>query len=103
MLVLALPAGCKRTTVAIKTLLDDPAGFDKQTVWVAGTVGNSVGVLGYGVYQINDGTGSLIVVSQEGGAPREGAQVAVEGEFRSAYTVGPHSGAVLIEKQRNVQ
>ena len=83
-----------------QTLLDDPSRFDKQTVRIAGRVGNAVGVMGYGAYTVDDGTGSLMVVTKENGAPREGATVGVEGEFRSAYTVGEHSGAVLLEHQR---
>ena len=93
-------AGCKGGVTSIKTLLDDPGRFDKQTVRVAGTVGSSIGVMGYGAYQVNDGTGTLTVVSQQGGAPRDGAEVGVEGEFRSAFTLGDHTAAVLMESKR---
>jgi len=93
-------AGCKGSVTPINTLLDDPSRFDKQTVRIAGTVGSTVGVMGYGAYQINDGTGTLTVVSQHGGAPREGAQVGVEGEFRSAFTLGDQTAAVLMETKR---
>ena len=99
LVALVLISGCQGT-VAIKTLLDDPSQYDKKTVRIAGTVTNSVGVLGYGAYRIDDGTGTLTVVSKEGGAPREGAKVGVEGEFRAAFTLGTESVAVLIEKQR---
>ena len=78
--------GCKGTT-SIKTLLDDPARFNGTTVRIAGEVQGSVGALGYGAYQISDGTGTLTVVSQGGGAPREGARVGVEGTLRSAFTI----------------
>ena len=87
-------------TTPINTLLDDPGRFDKQTVRVAGTVGTAMGVMGYGAYTVNDGTGTLTVISQHGGAPREGAQVGVEGEFRSAFTLGTETAAVLMEKER---
>ncbi len=98
---LALATGCKggRTT-SIKTLLDDPSAYDKQTVRIAGEVTRSIGMLGYGAYELSDGTGTLPVVSQENGAPREGAQVGVEGEFRSAFTLGTRTAAVLVEKRR---
>jgi hypothetical protein len=56
--------------------------------------------MGYGAYQIDDGTGTLTVVSQQGGAPREGAKVGVEGEFRSAFTLGDKTAAVLMESKR---
>lgn len=84
----------------IETLLDDPSRFDKRTVRIVGTVEQSLGVLGYGTYHVDDGTGQLWVVVQGGGAPRNGAKVGVEGEFRSAFTLGDESGAVLMEKKR---
>jgi hypothetical protein len=98
LLATVMLVSCKSGTVPIKTLLDDPSKYDHKDVRVVGTVGHSVGALGYGGYQIDDGTGSLIVVTRGGGAPRDGAKVGVEGEFRSAYTIGTHSGAVLLEK-----
>jgi hypothetical protein len=87
-------------TTEIKTLLDDPARFDRQTVRIAGTVDGSAGILGYGTYHVDDGTGKLWVVTQSGGAPRNGARVGVEGEFRSAFTLGDRTGAVLMESRR---
>lgn len=85
----------------IKELLDDPSRFDGKTVRIAGEVKESVGALGVGVYQVNDGTGTLTVVSKAGnGTPRVGAKVGVEGEFRSAFTLGSQTVAVLMEQKR---
>jgi hypothetical protein len=95
----ALVLGCKGTT-SIKTLLDDPSRYDGQTVRIAGNVQGSVGILGFGAYQLNDGTGTLPIVTQSGGAPRDGAKVGVEGTFRSAYTIGSQSVAVVVEERR---
>jgi hypothetical protein len=99
-LLLMSLAGCKAGVTPIKTLLDDPGRYDRQTVRIAGTVGSSVGVLGYGAYQVDDGTGTLTVVTKEGGAPREGAKVGAEGEFRAAFTLGTQTAAVLVESRR---
>ena len=95
-------SACKQQagTTPIKTLLDDPSRFDKQTVRIAGTVHEAAAVLGYGTYHLDDGTGQLWVVSEGGGAPRDGAMVGVEGEFRTAFTLGDHTGAVLMEHRR---
>jgi len=87
-------------TTSIKTLLDDPARFDGKTVRIAGEVQQSLGVLTAGAYQVSDGTGSLPIVTETGGAPRVGARVGVEGTFRSAFTFGTTSAAVLLEKRR---
>jgi hypothetical protein len=91
-------AGAK--TVTIKTLLDDPSQFDGDKVQIVGNVEGATGALGLGTYEMNDGTGTLRVVTESGGAPRSGARVGVEGTFRSAFTVGDESLAVLHEKRR---
>jgi len=96
-------AGCKDSGLPltpIKTLLDDPSRFDKQTVRIAGDVTRSLGILGYGAYEVDDGTGKIPVVTQENGAPRTGARVGVEGEFRSAFTMGTTTAAAIVEKGR---
>jgi hypothetical protein len=93
-------SGCAAKTVTIKTLLDDPAQFEGDSVRIVGDVEDAVGALGLGTYQMNDGTGTLRVVSESGGAPRTGAHVGVEGTFRSAFTLGLESLAVLLEKKR---
>lgn len=102
LLGLAAVTGCKapHDMVSIKTLLDDPARFDGQVVRVAGEVGKSLGLLGYGAYQLNDGTGTLNVVTKTGGAPREGAKIGVEGTFRAAFTLKTETVAALVEKKR---
>ncbi len=60
---------CNEKTTSIKNLLADPGKYDGHTVRVAGEVGNSIGALGYGAYELNDGTGTLPVVTEGGGAP----------------------------------
>ena len=102
LLAAGLVAGCKGmgSLTHVKALLDDPARFDHQTVRIAGHVTHALGIMGYGAYQVDDGTGSITVVTQENGAPREGAKVGVEGEFRSAFTLGSQTVAVILEKQR---
>jgi hypothetical protein len=91
---------CNEKTTSIKALLDDPARYDGKTVRIAGEVQGTIGALGFGAYQVKDGTGTLPVVSQGGGAPTRGTKVGVEGTFRAAYTLGTQSAAVLVEKRR---
>ena len=95
-------AGCRSDlkVTTVRTLLDDPSRFDKQTVRVMGTVTKSFGLLGYGAYTLDAGGGSIAIVSKENGAPREGAKVGVEGEFRSAFTLGTETVAVIMEHGR---
>lgn len=101
LLVLAIAlglSGCKGAT-KIKTLMDDPARYDNQLVRVAGTVTTSVGLLGYGAYRLDDGTGTVLVVAKHG-VPREGAKVGVEGTFHSVFTFHDQGGAAIEETNR---
>lgn len=84
----------------IGELMDDPFRFDGQEVTVRGEVQESLGFLGPGIYRLEDDSGSLPVVSEEGGAPRSGADVRVIGTFRAAFTVAGRSLAVLVESRR---
>ncbi len=97
-LVLLLARDCGTTEIG--KLLADPGQYEGKTVRVKGEVKESVGILGLGGYQLDDGTGTLPVVTQTSGAPRTGARVGVEGTFRAAYTLGGRTGAVLLEKRR---
>jgi hypothetical protein len=92
-------AGCKGVT-PIKEVLDDPSRFTSKQVRIAGDVTNSVGVLGVGAYRVNDGTGTITVVSQTNGVPREGAKVGVKGMVKVGYTLGSESLTVLMEDER---
>ena len=92
--------GCNEKTTSIKQLLADPGKYDGKTVKIAGEVQQSIGALGFGAYEVKDGTGTLPVVTQGGGAPARGSRVGVEGTFRAAYTLGTQSRAVLVEKKR---
>ena len=102
-LALMLLAACPGTK-SIKELLDDPSRFDGKTVRIVGNVRESIGALGVGAYQVDDGTGTLTVISKAGnGTPRVGATIGVEGVFRSAFTLGTVSAAVLMERQRRAR
>jgi len=98
--VFLLSLGCNGSTIPIHDLLANTGGYDGKTVQVAGTVKSAAGALGYGVYQIDDGTGTIMVVTESGGAPAKGAKVGVQGIFHSAFTIGTDTVAVIVEKER---
>ena len=97
-----LLVGCPGTK-PIRELLDDPSHYDGKTVRIAGQVKQSAGALGYGAYRVDDGTGTITVISQGGGAPRTGATVGVEGTFRAAFTLAGQSLAVVMETRRKTR
>jgi DNA/RNA endonuclease YhcR with UshA esterase domain len=94
---------CSNHVTSIKTLMTDPSSYDGKTVQVEGNVTSNVGALGMGAYQVDDGTGTITVVTTSGGAPLEGAKVTLEGKFRSGFTLGDKSAAVIMEESRKVR
>lgn len=95
--------GCAGTT-RIGTILDDPSSFDGREVRVEGEVTQNMAVpLVGGTYQVDDGTGTLTVVTEQGGVPREGAEVSVVGTFRALFALGARTLAVLQEREREVR
>jgi hypothetical protein len=78
-------AGC--ATRSINDILADPSRYANKNVTVKGEVTQSVSVLGHGSYRIEDGSGSLWVVSTKG-VPRKGARVKVTGKIRDVADLG---------------
>jgi hypothetical protein len=96
---LVVLAGCASVT-PIGDLLADPARYDGKTVRIAGNVQRSAGLLGAGAYEVNDGTGTLTVVSQVGTPPPQGERIGVKGTFQALFTLLSKSLAVLKEQSR---
>jgi membrane protein implicated in regulation of membrane protease activity len=74
-------------TRSINDILADPSRYANRDVTVKGEVTQSVSVLGHGSYKIEDGGGSLWVVSTKG-VPRKGARVKVTGKIRDVADLG---------------
>ncbi len=93
-------AGCpKRTTIG--EITGDPGRFRDKDVAVAGRVVTSYGALDKGVFEIDDGTGRIWVLSEKYGVPSQGAEVGVSGRLISGVSYGGRTfGTVLREKDR---
>ena len=90
---------CERTTIGDITA--DPGRFAEKEVNVAGQVTQSIGVLGRGVYQVDDGTGHLWVFSDSRGVPSKGAYVGVKGRITPTVTfLGVNYATVMRETNR---
>lgn len=91
--------GCER--VKIGDINADPGRFINKEVAIAGTVTQSIGALGQGVYKIDDGTGQLWVWSNGRGVPSKGARVGVKGRITESVTfLGINYATVLRETDR---
>ena len=101
--------GCARTTVS--RILAEPQRYTRQgDVDLRGDVVESVSLLGHGAYKLDDGTGTIWVVSNHG-VPRRGARVKVNGRIRDVVDIGTimrlpeqiGSGLVMQEKSHRAE
>jgi hypothetical protein len=96
-----LLTGCG--TVTIARINADPSRFQNRTVHVSGTVVTSVGILGTGGYQVDDGTGKIIVISRSG-VPSGGSHVEVTGAVvGGAQVLGTSVGTAIREQHHKVK
>ena len=91
-------------TVKIARINADPSRYRNRDVNVEGSVTNSVGALGTGGYQVDDGTGRIFVVSTGSGVPSRGSRVKVSGTVMSGATVlGTSYGTAIRERRHKVR
>ena len=88
--------GCSRT-IHIKDLLDRPQEYNGKTVQIEGTVTQSVGALGTGAFEVDDGTGKIYVIARGQGVPREGAKTKAEGRFESVFSFLGRTMAAIVQ------
>ncbi|NOZ62725.1 MAG: hypothetical protein GXO74_13720 [Calditrichaeota bacterium] len=92
--------GCAAST-RINDIRQDSRRYHNRIVNVSGVVKNTVTmpILGIGIYQIDDGTGTLWV-KPKGAIPFKGDRVSVTGKIKVGLTIsGKSFGLVLIESK----
>ena len=78
--------GCAGTTIS-KILAEPQRYTHRGDVGLTGDVTESMSFLGHGAYKLDDGTGTIWVISQHG-VPRKGARVKVNGKIRDVVDIG---------------
>lgn len=84
--------------VSIADINRDPGKYANRDISVAGRVSNSFGAMGTGVYELDDGSGTIWVYSQGFGVPGNGAKVAVTGQISQGFSFGGRSFAVVLKQ-----
>lgn len=84
----------------IEQINRDPARYSNKEVGVRGTVVSSWGALGTGMYEVDDGTGRIWVMSQNYGVPAKGARVGVAGTVVPTLSLGGRSFATVLRETR---
>jgi hypothetical protein len=92
-LAMALLAGCATGHPKIAELKYNPGKYQNRTVTVDGIVTSSWGVpmVPFKLYKVDDGSGEVTVVANDGRAPTKGAKVSVKGRVNEFATFGGQS------------
>jgi hypothetical protein len=104
-LAVVLFAGCAARQVQIAELKDQPTKYNDKSVRVTGRVTNSFGIplVPFQVYNVDDGTGEIAVVSRSGRAPATGTRIQVKGKVSEVAVIGGRSiGLHIEEDQRRI-
>jgi hypothetical protein len=87
----------------ISKILADPGRYQNKEVSIAGRVTDSYGALGRGIYEVDDGTGRIWVVTRRG-VPGRGARVGTRGRVYNGFSFeGRNYGTVLEETDRRAK
>ena len=100
-MVVMLLAACATGHPKIADLKFNPGRYENRTVTVDGVVTSSWGVplVPFKLYKVDDGTGEVTVVSQDGRAPTKGARVSVKGRVAEFATFGGQSVGLHLRQE----
>ena len=100
-LAIALLAGCATGHPRIADLKFNPGKYQNRSVTVNGVVTSSWGVplVPFKLYKVDDGTGEVTLVSQDGRAPTKGARVTVKGRVNEFATFGGQSVGLHLRQE----
>ena len=90
-------AGCSSRT-SIADINRDPGRFSGKEISIKGQASSAFGGLGTGVFQLDDGTGRIWVLSENLGVPGNGASVTVTGRVEQGISVGGRTLGVLVRQ-----
>src|SRR5438552_18779777 len=98
-IAMVLIAGYPTQTTENK-IQQDPGRFYNKEVALRGTVTETYGALGTGVYQLDDGTGKIWILSENYGVPGKGARVTVTGNVVDTISFAGKSFATALRQTR---
>jgi hypothetical protein len=96
-------SGCALTAnrTSVAELKYNAARYQNKTVSIDGVVTSSWGLplLPFKLYKVDDGTGEMTVISQNGQVPGKGARVRVKGRVSDVATLGGQSLGLHMEQR----
>src|SRR6058998_1351241 len=97
-----LLTGCP-PRVKIADIQRDPGRYMNKEITIAGRVDHAFGALGMGIFQVDDGTGKMWVLSQNFGVPGQGSTTAVTGRLSQTATFAGKSYSNVLQETRKRQ
>ncbi len=80
----------------------DPDRYRNKEVGIVGNVTDGFGVSFVGgAYKVDDGTGSIWVVSKGGSTPSKGARVGVKGRVLNGFSFGGRNFGTVIQESEH--
>ncbi len=101
-----LISGCAARSVRVAELKDRPDRYEDKTVSVTGVVTSSFGIplVPFQLYNVDDGSGEITVVSRGSRSPTKGARVRVKGKVSEVAVFGGRSiGLHITEDDRSIR
>lgn len=99
LLVTLLLAGCP-PRVKIGDINRDPARYANKDISIAGHASSSFAAFGTGLYQIDDGTGTMWVYSQNFGVPSNDTKVVITGRIQQGFSIAGRSFATILKETK---
>jgi hypothetical protein len=99
-------AGCAARGVRVAELKDQPTKYATKSVSVTGVVTSSWGIplVPFQLYNVDDGSGEITVLSRSGRSPARGTRVQVRGTVNEVAVFGGRSiGLHLQEEERKIK
>jgi len=99
--VAAALSGCALHSPSIAELKYNPGRYQNKTVSINGVVTSSWGVplVPFKLYRVDDGTGEVTVIAQNGQTPTRGAHVKVKGRVNDVATFGGQAVGLHLEQR----
>jgi hypothetical protein len=90
--------GCGATPIS--DIVRDPGKFQSKETTIHGTVSDAFGAFGNGIYQVDDGTGRIWVLTQNYGIPGNGEKVSVTGQVQQGVDFGGRNYGLILRQTK---
>jgi hypothetical protein len=88
---------CDVRTTRIGDIVSHPRDFAGKEVTISGEVTESFSMIFIKYFMVRDDSGEIAVVTQRT-LPAKGEKIKVKGSVKEAFSIGPETALVLVEK-----